>query len=104
MDPDDEEDKLILDIPDTVWNIQSTNADITDISEYPSFDELVGAISRITKTARDIAAQQIVTGQLWACWNSGRMIVAYEQGGRDRAEYGDRTLARLSKRLTSEIG
>lgn len=42
--------------------------------------------------------------QLLAYWNNGRLIVEYEQNGRDRAEYGDKTLVRLSKRLTERLG
>ena len=96
-------------IPDTVWNIQKSAVELALPVEYEfdanlSFDELADAIERVTEIARNVAAQHVYSDQLWAYWNNGRMIVAYEQNGRDRAEYGDQTLTRLSKRLTSRLG
>lgn len=54
--------------------------------------------------ARNAAARHVCIDQLLAYWNNGRLIVEYEQNGRDRAEYGDKTLVRLSKRLTERLG
>lgn len=34
----------------------------------------------------------------------GRMIVVYEQDGKDRAKYGAQTLKKLSARLKTELG
>ena len=69
-----------------------------------SFDELANAIEKVTEIARNVAAQHVYSDQLWAYWNNGRMIVLYEQNGRDRAKYGDQTLLKLSKRLTGRLG
>jgi len=97
------------DIPDTVWNIQVSAGEMAfpdriELSDYPSFDELARAIEKVTEFARNMAAQHVYDDQLWAYWNDGRMIVVYEQNGRDRAEYGDQTLTRLAKRLTGKLG
>lgn len=92
---------LMANIPDSVWNIRDG---ASDIGEHPSFEELADAIAKVTFAARNMAARHVLDDQLWAYWNSGRMIVAYEQGGRDRAEYGDSTLTKLSRRLTSAVG
>lgn len=97
------------DIPDTVWNVQNAPRELripesVSFGANPSFDDLTEAIERVTKFARNIAARHVYDDQLWAYWNNGRMIVVYEQNGCDRAEYGDQTLTRLAKRLTSKLG
>ena len=74
------------------------------IGEHPSFDELAAAIEQSTVRARNIAAQHVNIEQLLSYWNNGRMIVVYEQGGCDRADYGDKTLKKLSRRLTERMG
>ena len=72
--------------------------------EVQTFDGLIGAIESTMGRARNAAARHVCIDQLLAYWNNGRLIVEYEQGGRDRAEYGDKTLARLSKKLTEKLG
>lgn len=42
--------------------------------------------------------------QVQTCWEMGRHIVEFEQGGAGRAEYGTRLLPRLAKTLTVEFG
>lgn len=42
--------------------------------------------------------------QVRTCWEMGRHIVEFEQGGAGRAQYGARLLPRLAERLTSEFG
>lgn len=37
-------------------------------------------------------------------WHIGEYIVEYEQGGKERAEYGTQLLKRLSEDLTTEFG
>ncbi len=93
--------ELMVDIPDSVWNIQE---DAGNIGEHPSFEELADAIERSIDSARNAAARHVNVDQLLSYWNNGRMIVVYEQGGRDRAEYGEGTLRRLSKLLADRLG
>ncbi len=94
-------------LPDTVWQILNAadGLGFRDGEEsHPAFDDLVEAIERTMVQARDAALRHVFNYQLLAYWNNGRMIVVYEQGGKDRAEYGDKTLIRLSKRLTEKMG
>jgi predicted nuclease of restriction endonuclease-like (RecB) superfamily len=42
--------------------------------------------------------------QVRTCWEIGRHIVEFEQGGAARAEYGKRLLPRLAESLTAEFG
>lgn len=67
--------ELAANIPDSVWNIEGA---IGGIGEHPSFEELARAIASVTAAARNMAARHVLDDQLWAYWNSGRMIVAYE--------------------------
>ena len=94
-------------LPDSVWQILNAadGLGFRDGEEgHPAFDDLVEAIERTVAQARNAAARHVFNYQLLAYWNNGRMIVVYEQGGKDRAEYGDKTLIRLSKRLTEKMG
>ena len=91
-------------LPDTDWPIVAGGFDMGLADEVQTFDGLIGAIESTMGRARNAAARHVCIDQLLAYWNNGRLIVEYEQGGRDRAEYGDKTLARLSKKLTEKLG
>ena len=91
-------------LPDTDWPIVAGGFDMGLADEVRTFDGLIGAIESTMGRARNAAALHVCIDQLLAYWNNGRLIVEYEQGGRDRAEYGDKTLARLSKKLTEKLG
>lgn len=95
---------LKSDLPDTVWQIVAADAEISLTVEARTFDDLVGAIERTMTRARNAAARHVCLDQLLAYWNNGRLIVEYEQKGNDRAKYGDKTLLRLSKKLTERMG
>ncbi|WP_251213410.1 PDDEXK nuclease domain-containing protein [Adlercreutzia murintestinalis] len=75
-----------------------------DTSLSTSFEELVAEIGDTLKLARNNVAKHVNAGLLTAYWNIGRLIVTYEQSGKDRAAYGDETLKRLSERLSSQYG
>ena len=87
-------------LPDADWQIVATNA----ADEAQTFDSLVGAIENTMERARNAAIRHVCVDQLLAYWNNGRLIVEYEQKGSDRAKYGDKTLLRLSKKLTEKLG
>jgi hypothetical protein len=38
------------------------------------------------------------------CWEIGRHIVEFEQGGQARAAYGKKLLSRMAESLTGEFG
>lgn len=91
-------------LPDADWQIIVTNADESAAVEAQTFDGLVDAIESTMERARNAAARHVCIDQLLAYWNNGRLIVEYEQKGSDRAKYGDKTLLRLSKKLTEKMG
>ena len=91
-------------LPDADWQIIATNADDGTAAEVQTFDGLVDAIESTMERARNAAARHVCIDQLLAYWNNGRLIVEYEQNGSDRAKYGDKTLLRLSKKLTERMG
>ncbi|GAB6285247.1 MAG: PDDEXK nuclease domain-containing protein [Methanoregula sp.] len=65
---------------------------------------LVREIRDLVHNARHTAAQNVNTLQVITNFEIGRRIVEYEQQGRRRAEYGERIVQELSKRLTAELG
>lgn len=91
-------------MPDADWQIVADESDAGLADEAQTFDGLIDAIESTMERARNAAARHVCIDQLLAYWNNGRLIVEYEQNGRDRAEYGDKTLVRLSKRLTERLG
>lgn len=107
MPNQEEQNSMVPNLPDDVWQILNGDNEpgFREGEEPgPAFDDLVDAIERTMVQARNAAARHVYNDQLLAYWNNGRMIVIYEQGGKDRAEYGDKTLVRLSKRLTGRLG
>ena len=90
--------------PDADWQIAVAEVEPGLADGAETFDGLVDAIESTMTRARNAAARHVCLDQLLAYWNNGRLIVEYEQNGRDRAKYGDKTLLRLSKRLTEKMG
>lgn len=76
----------------------------TGMMAAPDYQELVSGIGALLETARRTAARAVNSVITSAYWDIGRRIVEYEQGGKARAEYGERLLARLSKDLTARYG
>ena len=65
---------------------------------------LISEIKTVLETARQNVARQVNNELLTAYWNIGRIIVAHEQGNKERAEYGTQTLKEMSKLLKTEFG
>jgi predicted nuclease of restriction endonuclease-like (RecB) superfamily len=65
---------------------------------------LVGGISHLLEAARHATVR--VTNSLMTAtyWEVGRRVVEFEQGGSQRAGYGEELLARLSNDLTQRLG
>ena len=70
----------------------------------PTLDGLLGELRTLIHTARQQALRAVDIIQVRTCWEVGRHIVEYEQGGADHAQYGERLLPRLAERLTAEFG
>lgn len=64
----------------------------------------VSDIRTIISDARAESADAINHAMIKAYWRIGKRIVEEDQGGNIRAEYGDNTLSRMSKELTSTLG
>lgn len=60
-------------------------------------------ISNILQHARNSVYRTANTEMVNAYWNIGKAIV-HEQGGTDKAEYGQKLIGELSARMTSEFG
>ncbi|MBK5914069.1 PDDEXK nuclease domain-containing protein [Rhodocyclus purpureus] len=67
-------------------------------------DELYAEIRRILVASRQHARQAVNEAMVQAYWQIGRLIVEDEQGGKQRADYGKKTLNEVAKRLTAEFG
>ena len=67
-------------------------------------NSLISEIKAVMAAARQNVARHINSELLTAYWNIGKIIVEHEQGNKERAEYGMKTLKVLSKALTNELG
>ncbi|MDO8520114.1 MAG: PDDEXK nuclease domain-containing protein [Deltaproteobacteria bacterium] len=61
-------------------------------------------IRNILESAQSKAYRQVNSIMVQAYWEIGRTIVWEEQKGKNRADYGDRLIQSLSKRLTQDYG
>ncbi len=74
-----------------------------DIGLTPQ-DDLFSRVTSIIEHARSSVVRTVNTEMVQAYWLIGREIVEEEQAGEARAEYGERLVAELSKRLTARYG
>src|SRR5256886_3864526 len=65
---------------------------------------LIGGIAELLEAARRSAARAVNALMTATYWEIGRRIVEFEQGGEERASYGEKLLAQLSNDLTSRFG
>jgi len=63
-----------------------------------------GGIVTLLEEARRAAARSVNALMTASYWEIGRRIVEYEQGGKERAEYGSALIKRLSADLTARFG
>ncbi|MCX5751761.1 MAG: DUF1016 N-terminal domain-containing protein, partial [Candidatus Saganbacteria bacterium] len=61
-------------------------------------------ISNIIGNARGSIVRAVNCEMVRAFWMIGREIVLYEQKGKKRAGYGERTIEELSQRLSAKYG
>ncbi|MDO9012933.1 MAG: DUF1016 N-terminal domain-containing protein [Gallionella sp.] len=80
-------------------------SDITSVTATnPPLQTLLGSLGELIREARQQALRAVDTIQVQTCWQIGRHIVEFEQGGETRAAYGKRLLPELAKSLTKELG
>jgi predicted nuclease of restriction endonuclease-like (RecB) superfamily len=70
----------------------------------PDYGSLVDAISGVHSRSQAQAAQAVNMALTLRNWLIGYHIVEYEQHGSDRAQYGERLLAELSRDLKRRVG
>ena len=69
-----------------------------------AYGGLVGGIADLLEAARRSAARAVNALMTATYWEIGRRIVEFEQGGSERAEYGEELLVRLEGDLTFRFG
>ncbi|WP_310387833.1 PDDEXK nuclease domain-containing protein [Roseateles sp.] len=65
---------------------------------------LLAELRTLIRQARQRALRAVDAVQVQTCWELGRHIVEFEQGGEARAAYGQRLLPMLAEGLTAEFG
>lgn len=77
---------------------------LTGLSSGRDYDGFCGDIVTLLDTARRAAARSVNAVMTATYWDIGRRIVEFEQGGQDRAPYGEGVLKRLSADLSTRFG
>jgi hypothetical protein len=74
-------------------------------SKLPTaYGDVHTAIVELLETARRAAARSVNALMTASYWEIGRRIVEFEQGGKDRAKYGEALIERLAADLTQRVG
>src|SRR5213594_2597786 len=68
------------------------------------YDRLLGEITGLLEQARRQTARAVNALLTATYWEIGRRIVEFEQQGKEKAEYGERLIERLSADLTQRFG
>jgi predicted nuclease of restriction endonuclease-like (RecB) superfamily len=78
----------------------------TDLASFPTADykTILSGVVQILESARHSAARTVNAFMTATYWEIGRRIVEFEQGGRDRSQYGEKLLERLAADLTAKFG
>ena len=78
-----------------------TTPSLPDQADYATVHTDIVALLELARRAAARSVNALMTASYWEI---GRRIVEFEQGGRDRAEYGETLLARLATDLTARFG
>lgn len=70
----------------------------------PQLAPLISELGELIRQARQKVLRAVDTLQVQTCWQIGRHIIEFEQGGAERAAYGTRLLPSLAKVLTAKFG
>lgn len=76
----------------------------SSIAAEASVGVLLVKLGELIRQGRGRALHAVDTIQVRTCWELGRHIIEFEQGGAARAAYGKRLLAELAKALSAEFG
>lgn len=69
-----------------------------------AYGDVHTGIVELLESARRAAARSVNALMTASYWEIGRRIVEYEQGGKDRAKYGEALIERLAADLTHRFG
>ncbi len=72
--------------------------------EQSKYSSLINEIGSLLRKGRDQATQSVNTILVQTYWLVGKHIVEFEQGGKEKAEYGSFLFEQLSKDLTKLYG
>lgn len=73
-------------------------------NELTSYENVYSEIKNAILTARNHVYRATNSAMVQTYWQIGRIIVEHEQGGAERAEYGQGLIKELSRRLTVDFG
>ncbi|NQV17652.1 MAG: DUF1016 domain-containing protein [Armatimonadetes bacterium] len=74
------------------------------IPDNNKYSELLGNIGKLLEKSRKAAIQKVNNILVQTYWNIGKRIVEFEQGGKEKADYGSELLKRLSNDLKERFG
>jgi predicted nuclease of restriction endonuclease-like (RecB) superfamily len=69
-----------------------------------NYSDLITDLTSLIEQGRKAAARYVNTALVATYWLMGRRIVEYEQRGKERAEYGEKLLRKISADLTTRFG
>lgn len=76
----------------------------SDEADRTAIHDLLSQLRQLIADGRSKALRAVDVIQVQTCWQVGRHIVEFEQGGAARAAYGKHLLPLLAGRLTQEFG
>jgi len=74
------------------------------IIKLQNYTTLISDLAVLIEQGRKTAVRYVNTALVATYWLMGRRVVEYEQKGKGRAEYGERTLRKISADLTEKFG
>ena len=77
---------------------------MTSLNADPKLQPLLTELAELIRQSRQQAVRAVDAIQVQTCWEIGRHIVEFEQGGQARAAYGKKLLPTLASELTAEFG
>lgn len=75
-----------------------------EVSQNEYYEKLLAEITNVYQKGRQSAVIAVNSHLVNTYWLIGQYIVEYEQGGKERAEYGKSLINKLSKDLTEKLG
>lgn len=75
-----------------------------NISTSQAYSNLITDLSSLIEQGRRVAVRYVNTALVATYWLMGRQIVEFEQKGKQRAEYGEELLQKLSADLCKKFG